>query len=93
MSHVVSLDERRQEKNPHRSGPARCMNCKHEWEAVAPIGVTALECPKCLTSHGLYKGMSMTEFDQWQCKCGERMFFIDVHGPYCAHCGHRPVFP
>jgi hypothetical protein len=76
--------------DPHRQGEARCLNCKHKWQAVAPIGVTGLECPNCGTGQGLFDGLSCTQFPQWSCACGEMVFFIDVNGPYCAHCGIRP---
>lgn len=87
---IISLSERRQARSPHREGPARCLNCKHEWRAVAPLGVVQLDCPQCGTCQGLFSGCSSTEGDQWKCVCGEWMFFIDIHGPYCAHCGTRP---
>jgi DNA-directed RNA polymerase subunit RPC12/RpoP len=90
MSNVVSLADKRAEKQPHKAGMARCLNCKHEWAAVAPIGTTDLECPNCATYQGMFKGIMSTEFPQWQCVCGEWMFFIDMHGCYCAHCGERP---
>lgn len=90
MSNVVSLKAKRAERDPHRAGMARCLNCKHEWAAVSPVGTHSLECPECHTGQGLYKGLSSTELPQWQCACGEYTFFIDAHGPYCAHCGIRP---
>lgn len=93
MTNVVDLEARRIEKSPHRSGRARCLNCKHEWVAVAPIGVVDLECSQCSTFQGVFIGLSLTEFPQWRCECGELLFFIDKVSPYCAHCGERPVLP
>lgn len=90
MSSVVSLEARRIERNPHRSGQARCLNCKHTWVAVAPIGTTVLECIQCKTSQGVFIGIATTDNQQWQCACAEFTFFIDARGPYCAHCGIRP---
>lgn len=90
---VVSLARRRIEASPHRQGEARCLNCKRHWQAVAPAGTTSLECPSCHTTQGVFIGLSQTERAQWQCKCGEWMFFIDEAGPYCCHCGTRPSFP
>jgi len=87
---VVSLSEQREKRSPHRSGNARCLNCKHEWAAVAPIGTVTLQCPLCETFQGLFKGVSSTQLMQWQCVCKEWTFFIDEHGAYCAHCGIRP---
>jgi len=92
-SKIIDLAARREANSPHRAGEARCLNCKHEWAAVAPVGAVTLQCPKCETFQGLFKGVSCTEFKQWQCDCKEWTFFIDEHGPYCAHCGVRPTFP
>lgn len=89
---VIDFPSRRKAKEPHREGKARCLNCKHEWEAVAPVGICSLECPNCLTTQGVFKGISATEFKQFQCVCGEFYYFIDEHGSYCAHCGTRPSF-
>lgn len=90
MTDVIDLKQRILERGHHRAGPARCLNCKHEWEAVAPIGVCDMECPSCGTHQGVFKGVSNTEFAQLQCNCGEFTFFIDEHSAYCAHCGNRP---
>lgn len=88
---VADLGAERLAREPHRSGNARCLNCKHEWHAVAPSGVTALDCPTCATNQGVFKGLASTsDLKQWECRCGEYTFFIDEHGPYCAHCGIRP---
>jgi hypothetical protein len=89
---VISLTDERTKRAPHREGPARCLNCKGEWHAVAPVGTVALQCPHCLTLQGLFVGLSSTNAAQWQCKCGEYTFFIDEAGSYCAHCGTRPRF-
>lgn len=86
------LATRRLLKSPHREGNARCLSCKHQWVAVAPAGTTTLECPSCATFQGVYLGVAQTENAQWQCACGEFVFFIDAHGPYCAHCGIRPSY-
>jgi hypothetical protein len=83
---VVQLGDYR----PHVTGMARCLACKHEWAAVAPIGTVELECPECSTFKGLFKGTSSTEFPQFQCNCGEMTFYVDWYGPYCCHCGSRP---
>lgn len=87
---VVDLSTRRIVSNPHREGEARCLNCKHEWMAVAPAATINLECSQCGTFQGMFKGIAQTEFAQWRCECGELVFFIDERGPYCCHCGVRP---
>ena len=40
---IVILDDRR----PHKTGYAACMECGADWIAVVPEGVTLLECFKC----------------------------------------------
>lgn len=90
VNNIVDLQAKRDAKSPHRAGEARCLNCKHNWAAVAPIGTTSLQCPKCETFQGLFVGISVTEYKQFQCQCGEYVFFIDEYSPYCAHCGERP---
>lgn len=90
MGEIVDFQAKKAEASPHRAGAARCLLCKHEWAAVSPVGTTGLQCPSCAGFGGIYKGLSATEYPQWQCKCGEYAFFIDLHGPYCAHCGVRP---
>jgi len=90
MPDVIDLAARKLAKSPHRSGPARCLNCKHTWVAVAPVATWQLECPQCGTFQGLFDGLSSTEGDQFLCNCGELVFFIDRRGPYCCHCGARP---
>lgn len=90
MGGVIDFEARKLERSPHRSGKARCLNCKHEWIAVAPIGTVDLQCTKCETFQGVFVGISATAFKQWRCQCGEYMFFIDEISPYCVHCGERP---
>jgi len=90
MNKIISFEERRLAKTPHKEGRALCLQCHHDWQAVAPIGTTQLECPSCHLMQGVFYGVMSTERPQWQCACGEFVFFIDQRGPYCAHCGVRP---
>ncbi len=87
MGDVVSLDEHRR----HTQGTAHCLECDHEWLAIAPDDTINLECPKCGMCRGEFMGMAYTEL--MHCMCGEFVFFIDIHGAYCAHCGIRPDIP
>ncbi|MEH6483041.1 MULTISPECIES: hypothetical protein [Pseudomonas] len=82
-------------KEPHASGEAICRNCKHEWAAVAPVGVTQLECPECSTEQGAFKypfGPAVGD-DSYTCNCGSEDFFImrkagNVSGEVrCRQCG------
>lgn len=53
MSNVVQFSK--PEKDPHGVGNAICIGCKHEWIAVAPVGMTRFECPECHTIKGTWK--------------------------------------
>lgn len=53
---VVSLAAAREERQPHWSGPCVCLGCRHEWEAIAPVGShVGLECPACELPKGVVK--------------------------------------
>lgn len=86
MGDVIDLDDHR----PHNSGPAKCLACKREWVATAPVGAVELECPGCGCMTGTFAGLCHTAFLQPQCDCGSMLFAIDVHSPYCIRCGSRP---
>ena len=90
MSKVINFEDAKLERGIHKSGPARCLTCKYEWVATAPIGTVDLECPRCATFQGVFKGVTKSEYTQWRCQCGEWTFFIDEVSPYCAHCLTRP---
>jgi hypothetical protein len=49
MSNIVDITERQ----PHEAGPVVCWGCLHEWVAVRPKSVRALECPMCGRQRGL----------------------------------------
>jgi hypothetical protein len=75
------------------SGPARCMECRHKWAAVAPAGTVILECPACSMMKGAWVGAIISErSDIWQCKCGNDLFAVYRIGIMCARCGlwHQP---
>lgn len=45
---VISLAEAREERKPHWAGTCVCLNCRHEWPTIGPIGEhTGIECPEC----------------------------------------------
>lgn len=53
---VTNIASRRKEpRDPHFQGPALCLACRHEWHAVAPIGLHQFECPACGTLRGVWK--------------------------------------
>ena len=85
---VVSLAAARQERGPHREGPARCTACAHEWHAVAPVGASWLECPSCHTARGLFRfGPPIP--GAWHCRCGCDALAITPGGILCHACGAR----
>ena len=86
-------------EEPHLSGEAVCTGCGHEWVAVAPVGMTQLECPECGSSKGLFKhpfGPAEGELS-YECSCGSDLFFIkktkhQASGAvYCRGCGVEAV--
>jgi len=84
MPEIINLQEHR----PHMAGTARCMNCKHEWVAVAPQGTATLDCPECECWKGVWKGACLSEAkDLWTCKCGNEYFVIHIDRIMCANCG------
>lgn len=87
-------------KNLHLAGTAKCLACGTEWQAVAPVGTTHLECPKCRTKMGVVKypfGAGDGEAE-WQCNCGCNVFRIvaDEHHKFkavmCLRCGTPQQF-
>lgn len=56
MADVIEFKRPKEESSdPHLSGEAICTSCRHEWVAVAPVGVDDMECPACGTMRGRYK--------------------------------------
>lgn len=70
----------------HGQGPARCLGCRHEWQAVVPVGTTQLDCPAC----GAWKGVLCGKYMPgvvWECKCGGDLFYLSPEGAMCPNCG------
>lgn len=89
---IIELKNRK--KEPTGSGPAFCMQCKHEWVAVVPTGTVNLECPNCWAMKGLLKyEYNLNEGDFiWTCKCGNTLFYISDKGTMCPNCGTYQQF-
>lgn len=88
MSNVADLNSRR--KDPHMQGPAACLQCKHTWQAVAPVGTTGMECPKCGVFKGYFLQLIGPEdgLERCQCEtCGSQLWAIMPLGALCAGCG------
>ena len=91
MTNVISLDDRRLENSPHASGPAVCMGCGHEWQAVIPIPIPAvLECPSCGLEKGTPAGLCEPKGGMvLACgECDNQRFLVTPNGPFCEMCGH-----
>lgn len=85
---IVDLAKAREERTPHRAGEARCLQCGHEWVAVAPVGETRLECPECKTDKGVFQGLCYPQDGYiWRCNCGNELFLIMPDGKLCPVCG------
>lgn len=89
LGNVVSLDSRR----PHISGVARCLECGHEHAAVAPVGVTDMECPACGLMRAVWWSSPWPEDGWWQCDCGGAAFAVNtIRQTVCLRCGSAQEF-
>ena len=87
MSNVIEF--KKPEKDPHGQGEALCIGCGHEWQAVAPVGVTRFECPECHAMKGLWRFEFAPAEGQMvrECNCGNQLFYLTPDGHLCANCG------
>lgn len=86
---VVDFNRRGKEHtDPHAEGDAICMNCGYEYIAVAPVGITAFECPKCHTERATFVHPLFKNQPHCKCGCGNKFFTIAFDGSVCcAACG------
>ena len=86
--HAIQLRKEDDDDLPHLSGKARCLQCKHEWVAVCPVGTEWLECPEChsIKGHMLYSCLR-EDTAHWTCGCGNDLFYVVPEGIYCPNCG------
>jgi predicted RNA-binding Zn-ribbon protein involved in translation (DUF1610 family) len=84
---VIDLGKAREERSPHLSGPAHCLSCNHEWQAVAPVGTVWFDCPNCSLMMGRLANDVMVDEDHWECGCGNTMFYVTPTQIYCPVCG------
>lgn len=86
MGEIISF--KKPETDEHVTGPAVCVGCGKSWIAVAPVGVSTLDCPKCETNRGVFTQlMNRCNSDHWQCNCGSEFFSLTRKGAYCVKCG------
>jgi predicted RNA-binding Zn-ribbon protein involved in translation (DUF1610 family) len=86
MSNVIEFPA---QTDPHGSGEAFCMQCNHQWVAVAPVGETRFECPECHAHKGMYKYEFVPPKGSLvrECNCGNQLFYIRPEGHMCPNCG------
>lgn len=68
-------------------GKASCLQCKHTWHAVAPVGTVDLDCPACGSEKGLFAYQVKVEGYSWHCECGNDLFQLTPAGAVCVQCG------
>lgn len=85
---VIDFSKAKQERTPHASGECVCLDCKHEWVGVAPVGEVWLECPACHLVRGRFLNpVVRNEAQRWTCLCGNDLFYITRECTYCPNCG------
>lgn len=86
MAEIIGIDSLK--PGEHNSGKARCMACRHEHVAVAPVGVVWMECPECHAMKALFIGACERQGEaHWTCNCGNDLFHATPEGFYCPNCG------
>ena len=80
--------------DPHLSGKARCCACRHDWVAVAPVGVDWMECPSCHLMKGrfFYEALPPFGCEKWECGCGCDVFHVTRTAAWCINCGTEQTF-
>lgn len=100
---VIDLRKFKEEHSPHIQGRVKCINCKHEWQGVAPVGTTWVECPECGSRKACFYYDVAPNAGQFvfTCNCGCELLRLvsDVGEPdfftsaelLCVNCGvsHR----
>ena len=85
MGEVIAFNK----LDPHATGEAVCISCKHEFIAVAPVGEVWFDCPECgiekATWKYVFKFKAGTEIRV--CACGNELFYLTREGHACALCG------
>lgn len=86
---ITSLADHKASKQPHMSGEAVCLVCKHKWVAVAPTGTHQLECPSCGLHKGIFVALASSADDTlvWNCDCGNIYYEARTVGLLCIICG------
>ena len=84
---VISLEEEREARQPHVSGPYMCLSCKFKFIAVVPLKLLWIDCPQCGLEHARPQGNIQKPEPHWGCSCGNDLFYMTPDGAYCPLCG------
>ena len=87
MAEIIDLTKAREARTPHMTGPAKCLDCGHEWTAVAPTGTTWMVCPACGLQRGRFAYPAEAPDAHWVCDCGNDLFHVSPSGILCPNCG------
>lgn len=76
------VDDGDEVPNGWASGAAKCMNCSHEWVAVAPVGTVFLACPACDCEQGRWQYPFEPQEGTilYACGCGAHEFYVVAAG-------------
>lgn len=89
---VTDISKAREARNPQRTGIARCIGCKHEWVATAPVGAPYVDCPECEAKMGRFIAPALLQPDEArvQCSlCGSQLFMVTAQLVlHCVSCGN-----
>jgi Zn finger protein HypA/HybF involved in hydrogenase expression len=85
---VIPFPEKRE---PTICGEAKCEDCGHIWQAVAPVGTASYECPSCHADAGRLRYVTWRSDDEehLRCRCGFMGFRVTPTMVYCARCGQE----
>lgn len=89
MGEVVDI----RANQPHMSGQAICLECRHEWVAVAEAGTWNLDCPGCHLPKGVWQGLTLpADGLVKRCYCSNITFVVTPEIILCTYCGQQQEF-
>ena len=87
---TTNLVQKDEAANTRLRGDAICLGCKHEWTALASIGESEFQCPKCTAKKGILKSfIDFRNESYYKCSnCDNPYFFVLANGDkQCPICG------
>jgi len=70
---IIDFTAAKRERSPHWEGRVICMDCRHEWQGVGPVGKhVAIDCPECALPKGVTKWLHGAQVGdvEFRCICG-----------------------